>query len=79
MTYHGRFKNGVVVFDAPPDLPENAAVEVAAVEAVNESSAQRTGAPSWAEVLEEFIGKVDGLPPDLARNHDHYIHGSRKR
>ena len=78
MTYVGRFENGVVVFDAPPALAEGAAVEVAPLAAPvpsQEDSAQ----PTWGEVLKDFAGKVKGLPPDMAQNHNHYIHGTRKR
>jgi hypothetical protein len=31
MTFRGQFKNGVVVFAEPPELPEGAAVEVAPI------------------------------------------------
>jgi hypothetical protein len=33
---------------------------------------------AWA-VLERWSGKAEGLPPDMAESHDHYIHGARKR
>jgi antitoxin (DNA-binding transcriptional repressor) of toxin-antitoxin stability system len=36
-------------------------------------------APAWSEVLKDFIGKAEGLPSDMARNHDHYIHGAAKK
>ena len=36
-------------------------------------------APSLAQTLKEYIGIFDDLPPDLARNHDHYIHGTSKK
>ena len=32
----------------------------------------------WA-VLERWVGKAEGLPADMAENHDHYLHGARKR
>jgi hypothetical protein len=32
----------------------------------------------WDALL-EFAGTAEGLPPDLAENHDHYLHGSPKR
>ena len=31
------------------------------------------------DVLLEFAGKAEGLPPDLSANHDHYLHGTPKR
>ncbi|MGO8925909.1 MAG: hypothetical protein ACLQU3_03290 [Limisphaerales bacterium] len=32
----------------------------------------------WDALL-EFAGAAEGLPPDLAENHDHYLHGAPKR
>ena len=32
----------------------------------------------WDALL-EFAGTAKGLPPDLAENHDHYLHGAPKR
>jgi hypothetical protein len=34
---------------------------------------------SWGEALLEVAGSAQGLPSDLARNHDHYLHGAPKR
>ena len=34
---------------------------------------------SLARGLENFIGIADDLPPDLARNLDHYVHGQLKK
>lgn len=34
---------------------------------------------SLAERLRDFIGKAHGLPPDLAEQHDYYLHGQPKR
>jgi hypothetical protein len=31
------------------------------------------------KVLLEFAGRAEGLPPDMARNHDHYLHGTPRR
>ena len=31
------------------------------------------------EKLRQWGGKCEGLPPDLARNHDHYLHGTPRR
>ena len=35
----------------------------------------RTGDQSWGQALREIAGAVEGLPPDYAENHDHYLHG----
>lgn len=32
----------------------------------------------WDALL-EFAGTAEGLPADLAENHDHYLHGPPKR
>ena len=32
----------------------------------------------WDALL-EFAGTAEGLPPDLAEHHDHYLHGTPKR
>ena len=32
-----------------------------------------------AERYAEFVGLADDLPPDMAKNHDHYLHGAPKR
>ena len=71
MQFHGRVKDGVVVFEdgAPPE-----GVEVR-VEIV--STSQET--PSIWDKLKKYSGSVKGLPADMARNHDHYIHGGRKK
>ena len=34
---------------------------------------------SWGEALLEVAGTAQGLPNDLAQNHDHYLHGTVRR
>ncbi len=70
MTYKGRVKNGVVVLDKPAKLPEGTRVAV--------RTRKRRGA-TLGDRLMEFCGVVKGLPRDLARNHDHYLHGMPKK
>ena len=79
MSFRGQFKSGVIVFDSPPPLPEGAVVEVQPVDPSSSAGRGRDDLPSWGDVLKDFVGKAKGLPPDMARNHDHYIHGTRKR
>lgn len=70
MVYRGQVKGGVVVFeDAPP--PEGTAVRVEA--------AADDCAPTLWQKLRKYSGVVKGLPPDMARNHDHYIHGAPRK
>ena len=70
MTYRGTVQNGVVVLDQPSKLPEGTVVEV-----IPTAEAR----PSLLERLQDVVGKAEGLPRDLAAEHDHYLHGTAKR
>lgn len=35
----------------------------------------RVAVTSWRSALLEVAGTAEGLPADLARNHDYYLHG----
>ena len=71
MTFRGHVQSGVVVFDGPQTPPEGATVEVAVLTTVEKSPLR--------DLLLEFAGTIDGLPSDMAAQHDHYIHGRPKR
>lgn len=70
MTVSGHVRNGVVVLDEPTKLPEGAAVEVNLIE--------EDDGPTLLESLKPFIGVIKDMPPDMARNHDHYLYGTPK-
>ena len=70
MTYRGQVKNGMVILEGAPMLPDGTVVRVEP-----ESQTPRDGGQSIFDQLEELAGTVKGLPSDLARNHDHYLHG----
>jgi len=74
MTLRGHIRNGTLVFDEPPALPEGAAVEVDLRPVGHDESG-----PTLYERLKDVIGTAQGLPHDMAENHDHYIHGTPKR
>jgi hypothetical protein len=74
MTYRGHIKNGQITLDEPVALPEGAKVNVN-VEVV--SNGQEL--PTIWEQLREMAGTVEGLPPDMAENHDHYLYGTPKK
>lgn len=78
MVYRGRVEKGVVVLEGNPPLPDGTPVRVEAVVQSAEEAVSAT-APTWGEVLRDFVGQVEGLPSDWAKNHDHYIHGAPKR
>jgi len=80
MTYRGRVQGGVVVLEGGASLPEGAEVDVTAVEHAAPSNGDRPAASdSLAQRLLKFAGTLQGLPSDLARNHDHYIHGAPRK
>lgn len=80
MTYRGRVENGIVVLDEPGQLPEGAAVLIEVPESPEPCApAERdAGGRTIGERLLKYAGKAKGLPRDLARNHDHYLHGTPK-
>ncbi len=72
MTYRGHIKNGVVVVDGGADLPEGAEVQVVLLAAGDPGT-------TLGQRLMKYSGKAEGLPSDLARNHDHYLYGTPKK
>jgi len=71
MVVKGHIVKGSVVLDEAVALPEGAEVRVELVEP--------TLRPTLAERFRDVIGKAQGLPSDMAENHDHYLHGAPKR
>ena len=61
-----------MVLDEPARLPEGAEVKVEVVEDGDGKP------PIWGELL-KLVGTVQGLPPDMAQEHDHYLHGTPKK
>lgn len=72
MTVIGIVENGKVVLPSGNQLPEGTRVRVETLPAENSP-------PSFAEEFGSHIGAINDLPSDLARNHDHYIHGAAKK
>ena len=78
MVYRGHVENGIVRLDDSPTLPEGAEVEVRLLPEPTPQEEDET-IPSLYERLKDFVGKAEGLPPDLSVNHDHYLYGVAKR
>ncbi len=74
MVYVGRVQNGVVVLDHGQELAEGTVVRVEPVTDRGEQDPQ-----SLYDRLKPVIGIVEGLPPDLAKNHEHDLHGLPKK
>ncbi|MCY3024248.1 MAG: hypothetical protein NTW87_35170 [Planctomycetota bacterium] len=77
MTCRGKVAGGVVVLEKPDLLPEGTVVRVEPVTEPNE--AEKKALLSLSGKLLRLAGTAKGLPPDMARNHDHYIHGTPKK
>jgi hypothetical protein len=70
MSYTGIVEDGKVVLPPEAKLPSGTKVRI---EPLHEQGL------TLAERLKDVIGIVDDLPPDFAKNHDHYIHGAPKK
>jgi hypothetical protein len=69
MTLEGIVANGSIVLAGGATLPEGTRVRVVAEP---DAPPPRTA----KELLLQFAGCMTDLPPDLARNHNHYLHGT---
>jgi hypothetical protein len=74
MEWNGTFLNGVIVPDDPSGLVEGARVRIRLPEENHKSSPGTLG-----ERLMALAGIAKGLPPDMAEEHNHYIHGTPRR
>ncbi len=76
MVYRGIVKNGVVVLGEGAELPEGTEVHI---EPVARGEGTAGEGPTLLEQFSDVIGSVPELPPDMAQQHDHYLHGAPKR
>ncbi len=76
MSLEGRIHDGTVVFDQPVPLAEGTRVRV---EPLSETKTEQKGGKTLLERMGNFVGALDGLPSDLAAQHDHYLYGTPKR
>jgi hypothetical protein len=65
-----------VVFEKGVGLPDGTEVRV---EPFARDEAVVVEGPTLAEQFADVIGAVPNLPPDMAAQHDHYLHGAPKR
>jgi hypothetical protein len=79
MTVNGHVENGRIVLDESVPLAEGTKVRVELLPSAAEQPAADEQGPTLYEQLKPIIGIVKDLPPDFARNHDHYIHGLPKK
>lgn len=81
MTYRGHVEDGKIVVEDDVDLPEGTRVEVTPVpgKAGGRSRGPKKGKLTVSCRLLKYAGKARGLPPDAARNLDHYLYGHPKQ
>lgn len=72
MTCKAKVANGVVLLPPGVHLPDGTEVELRLPKPAARPS--RLG-----NRLLRFAGVMKGLPPDFAKNHNHYVHGTPKR
>jgi hypothetical protein len=65
-----------VVLAEEANLPEGTEVRVEPVARGENSPGE---GPTLLEQLSDVVGSVPELPPDMAQQHDHYLHGAPKR
>ena len=78
MVYDGHVERGVVVVDDPVTLPDGTKVKVEILPLAGENSPDES-VPTLYDQLAPLVGAAKGLPSDLARNHDHYLHGQPRK
>ncbi|MGO8690371.1 MAG: hypothetical protein ACLQLG_12120 [Thermoguttaceae bacterium] len=78
MVYRGHVENSLIRLDHSAMLPEGVAVEVRLL-AEPSAREEQEEIPSLYDRLKDVVGKAEGLPPDLAENHDHYLHFQARR
>jgi hypothetical protein len=72
MTYRGYVKDGKVILKEGAFLADGTEVRVEPVEESRDARSLKDG-------LLKLSGVLKGFPSDLARNHDHYIHGTPRK
>ena len=72
MSYVGTVSNGVVILPPEAKLDEGTKVRV-------EPVAEGPKAQTLGQRLMKFAGTAKGLPGDMARNHDYYLHGRPRK
>ncbi len=72
MSYIGTVCNGVVLLPPEAKLEEGTKVRV-------EPVATERPPAKLGQRLMKFAGTAKDLPSDMAKNHDHYLHGRPKK
>jgi hypothetical protein len=74
MSITATVENDTIKLPPGVHLPDGTRVRIEAAE-LPPAAPGRTLAERYAK----FVGLADDLPEDMAKNHDHYLHGAPKR
>lgn len=75
MTITAKVHNHTITL--PPEVVVDDGAEVQVT--LPEPAPAKTEPASFLDSIRDLIGSAKGLPDDFAAEHDHYIHGTRKR
>ena len=75
MTITAKVHNHTITLPADLAIEDGAEVQII----VPEKEAAVEEGVTLYDTLKDFIGAAKGLPEDFATEHDHYLHGTRKR
>jgi hypothetical protein len=75
----GTYRNGIIQLDEPVSAEEGQPVIITFVEFIDQPE-QSSEDSSWDDLM-DFIEEnaIETGIPDLAHQHDHYLHGTPKR
>ena len=79
MTYRGRVEKGIVVLEPGAQLREGTEVRVEPIQDSGGGNGNSADLDNLRAGLMRFSGIVKGGPSDIARNHDHYLHGTPRK
>ncbi len=78
MSLLGQVKNGRIELNPATALPEGAFVRVELIDG-NQAPLVDADGRTLGEKLITYAGAIQDAPTDLARQHDHYLHGTPKK
>jgi hypothetical protein len=84
MTINGHVENGKIVLDESVPLTEGMKVRIELLQAPPPDNGQTEGKDQQSELSfyerhKSWIGSINDLPPDYAKNIDHYLYGAPKK
>jgi hypothetical protein len=75
MTITAKVHNHTITLPVDVNIPDGAEVQVT----LPDSPPAKPQASSFFDSIRDLVGTAEGLPEDFAAEHDHYLHGTRKR